>query len=248
MSAQRYALLLVGSPRAARSTSESLGTFLLDRLRQLGLETGRLRIHSSLKSQEGRDSLLSAVEQADLVVLASPLYIDSLPAPVIRALELIRQCGQGMQSRKRRSWLAILNSGFPEAQHNRYALEMCRRFAAELGFDWAGGLGLGMGEAIAGRPLSRIGWMGRNVRRSLVIAAAALAAGKPVPETAVTLMARPLVPQWMYVWFGYRRWKRQAKQQGGWNDIERQPYQKRSESWRPGALSVPEGAEWIPPA
>jgi hypothetical protein len=201
--------------------------FLLGRLQERGLDTEHLRIHSSLKSQEGTGSLLAAVERVDLVVLASPLYVDSLPAPVVKALEVIRQHRKAARQRKKQAWLAISNCGFPEAHHNRCAVAICRRFAAEAGFDWAGGLSLGMGEAIAGRPLDKIGRMSRNVRQSLAIAAEALADGRPVPETAVRLMAKPLVPRWMYVWLGHRRWERGAKQQGGWNEIERRPYQER---------------------
>jgi len=44
-----------------------------------------------------------------------------------------------------------------------------------------------------------MGGMVRNVTRSLDLAAAALAEGKPVPQEAVELMAKPLVPAWGYI-------------------------------------------------
>ena len=107
-----------------------------------------------------------------------------------------------------------MNCGFPEAAHNATALAICKRFAAEAGFEWAGGLALGMGEAIGGRPLEKTGGMLRNVRKALEMSAAALAEGQPLPEKAARLMAAPLVPRWLYMLIGNLRWRRQAKNTG----------------------------------
>ncbi len=97
--------------------------------------------------------MLSAVDGARIIVLASPLYIDSVPAPVIRAMELIRDHRAHSPAPNEQRLLTIVNSGFPEVRHNFIALEIYKRFAVEAGFTWAGGLALGMGEAIAGEPL-----------------------------------------------------------------------------------------------
>ena len=50
----------------------------------------------------------------------------------------------------------------------------------------------------------------RNVK-SLDLAADALAKGEAIPEEAVKLMARPLVPRWLYLLIGNRGWVRGAK-------------------------------------
>jgi len=59
--------------------------YLLDRLNEKGLITAKISIHTSLKSDRGLDNLLSTVDRSDIIILAFPLYIDSLPAPVIKA-------------------------------------------------------------------------------------------------------------------------------------------------------------------
>ena len=89
--------------------------------------------------------MLAAVAAADLVVLSFPLYIDSLPAPVIRALELIADDRAGQaprgdlpQESDRRGLVAICQCGFPEAQQDQVALEICANFARTVGFEWAG--------------------------------------------------------------------------------------------------------------
>ncbi len=89
MNAQKRVLLLVGSPRGRNSTSESLGTYLLDRLREKGLKTETVRLSPLLKSDEGKQNLLTVVDGSDIIILVCPLYVDSSPAMVIKALEMI---------------------------------------------------------------------------------------------------------------------------------------------------------------
>ena len=96
MKTPRKALLLVGSPKPGASSSESLGAYLLEELEKRGVETQTMHVTKAVRSEEATEELLAAVDSADLVVLSFPLYIDSLPAPAIRALELIagRRAGE----------------------------------------------------------------------------------------------------------------------------------------------------------
>jgi hypothetical protein len=108
--------------------------------------------------------------------------------------------------------VAISNSGFPKANHNSIALAVCRIFAKQVGFTWAGGLAMGGGGMISGRPLAEVGGAIRNQIKALEIAADAVAKGEPIPEKAVSLMAKLGIPHWMYIWMGNRSWKKEAKQ------------------------------------
>jgi len=226
MKESKRTLLLIGSPRGPKSTSESLGAYLLKKLQGYGLETEKVYIYPSLRSDEGRVILLRAVESSDLLILSFPLYVDSLPSPAIAALELIAEHRKTSKKPKSQKLLAIANNGFPEADQNDTALAICSRFASETGIEWVGGLALGGGEAIRGRPLDEAGGMARNVKKALDLAAAAMAEGKSMPQEAKALMAKPLAPIWMYVWFGNRRWKSQAKKHGAQNKLFHRPYQK----------------------
>ena len=227
MNAQKRALLLVGSPKGAnKSTSESLGTYLLDRLHERGLETENVRIHPSLKSDKSRENLLSTIDRSDILILAFPLYVDSLPAPVIRAMELIAAHRRAMENPKKPRLLAISNCGFPEAHHNDPALAICRRFAPESEIEWAGGLALGGGEIIQGLPLNKVGRVIRKVTKALDLTAAALAEGKSAPKEAMALMAKPLIPCWMYLLFAEMGWKRQARKYGVRRKLYDRPYQR----------------------
>ena len=226
MSGRPHALLLVGSAKRPRSTSESLGSYLMSRLAERGHETESLSVHRSHRSREHLETLLDAVDRCDLLVLAFPLYIDSLPALLTRTLELIASRREGRERDSRQRLVAIVNNGFPEAEQNAVALRICRRFASETGFEWAGGLALGGGEAINGRSLTESKGMARNVVSSLDLAAEALAAGEPVPDRAVRLMAKPIIWSRIYTWIGTRGWRRRASNHGVADRLRDQPYEQ----------------------
>lgn len=223
-------LLLVGSAKGPRSTSQSLGTYLCQRLRERRFATETLLVHQSLESDEHYEALLAATDRADILVIAFPLYADSVPYVVVRAMELVaehrnharRQAGGDL---KKQRLIAIVNSGFPEARQNDTALAICRQFAWEAGFEWAGGLALGGGPAINGQPLSKAGGVARNAILALDLTAAALGEDKPVPQWAKETMAKPFAPVWVYVLMGGIGTRWQARKRGIRN-LHARPYQR----------------------
>lgn len=225
MTTQRRALLLVGSPRGPKSTSESLGTYLLQRLQEQGMETETVRIYPALKSEDRLGGMFDALDRADLVILAFPLYVDSLPAAMTRVLELVAGRPRAARAIGKQQLVAIVNNGFPEVSQNDTALTICRLFAREAGFEWAGGLALSAGPAIDGKPLAEAGGMVRNVTQALDLAASALAEGQAIPQEATDLMARSIMPPWMYVMTGNLGWRIQAREHKAWSKLRARPYQ-----------------------
>ncbi len=222
----RRALLLVGSPRTRHSNSQMLGGYLFEQLQTRSIQTETLYLHTLLHSPEKMAALFAAVDAADLVLLAFPLYVDSLPAPVIAALEQIAaQRRAGPMAQPDALFCALANCGFPEAAHNETALAICAQFARRAGFIWAGGLALGAGEGLVhGAPLNQAGGPAIPIRKALEWAAAALAAGEPLPPAAVSLLARPVIPGWMYRLIGGFGWRQQAKKFGVQRLLRRKTY------------------------
>lgn len=224
----RRALLLVGSPRTRRSTSNSLGSYLFAQLDARHVQTETVFIHTVLRSKEKLQALLDAVDAADLVLLAFPLYVDSLPAPAIETLERIAAHRQGQITRK--LFAAIANCGFPEAHHNDTALAICATFARQAGFDWAGSLSLGAGEGMVhGTPLNEMDGRAIVLKQALDLAAEALAHGKPIPQAAQDLWVKPFIPAWLYRTMGAFGWRQQSKRWGAEKFIKRQPYALKQE-------------------
>jgi hypothetical protein len=226
MNGARKVLLIVGSAKLQQSTSEVLGSYLLDKLVRRGWQSETRYAHKTIRPGEARSAVLASVDEADLVILAAPLFVDALPYPVTGMLEQIAENRAGRNTRTDQSLLCILNCGFPEAHQNETAIAICRQFARETGFEWAGGLALGAGEAINGRNLFKVKGLARNVIKSLDLAAQALADGKPIPQKAVDLMAKPLMPRWLYILMGTSRWKREAKTHGMHKNLLDRPFEE----------------------
>ena len=151
------ALLIVGSPKTkSPSTSGVLGEELLGRLAVAGWQTESLTLKPSTFREAGQTEFLAAVDRADLILLAFPLYIDVLAYLPTKALEVIaehrRTAGDGARPQ---GLFGLANNGFPEAHQNNLALAILRRFAARSGMTWLGGMALGAGEGILRRTSAR---------------------------------------------------------------------------------------------
>jgi hypothetical protein len=196
----RRALLIVGSPKTlSPSSSGVLGEELLGRLAMAGWQTESFTLKPGTFRGAGEAELLAAVDRADLIILAFPLYIDALAYLVTRALEVIaehrRAAGDGARPQ---GLFALANNGFPEAYQNNPALSILRCFASRSGMAWLGGMALGAGEAtIGGHPLKASSASGIplfRISQALDAAGAALARGEALPVAAFQEMARVPIP------------------------------------------------------
>ncbi len=219
MNPPRKVLLLIGSPRAPKSNSEAIGRYLLKQMGEVGESAKVIRLRVAMKNDAWRAALRVAVAEADLVVLASPLYVDSLPSFVMGALEEMAGATSGETG-----FAAVVQCGFPEQFHNEVALEICAEFARETGMTWLGGLPLGMGEMIGRKPLERPAGPLARVGKALDLCARALAVGEALPDEARALLKKPLFPIWAYLLMGNLAWKPEARKHGCRSSLAAQPY------------------------
>jgi NAD(P)H-dependent FMN reductase len=229
MKAPSKALLLIGSPKPDASTSGSLGTYLLEELEKQGVTTETVKLTRSVRSDEAMEELAAAIADTDLVVLACPLYWDSLPAHVVRVFErlAVARAGVspivGVENGDRPAFVTVVQGGFPEAEQNLVALRICRHFADAAGFEWAGGLAMGGGGVVESLPLRRIAGRVRAAVKALDLTAAALATGRPVPDEAVALMAKPPFPPVVVRWMGNMGLRRRYKKEGDGRGLRARP-------------------------
>jgi multimeric flavodoxin WrbA len=220
----RRALLLVGSPKTRKSTSYSLGAYLFKQLKGQAIETETIYLYTVLRSAKKWQALIDSLDAADLVLLAFPIYVDTLPAPVTEALERIAAHRRQHEAGRRQIFATIANCGLPEVDHTALGLAVSEAFARQAGFGWAGSLALGSGEIINGVPLVEGGGMTLRIRLALDRAAEALAQGETIPEAARVMMARPIVPHWLYRIMGWWRTLRWARGHGAARLLRRRPY------------------------
>lgn len=223
MTAPKSCLLVVGSPKGRGSTSHALGSYLSKRLQGEGLQVEERVLYDEAGSDASASQLVERMGRRDLVMLAYPLYVDSLPSRVIRLMELAAAEAQRALLRGR-GLVVIVNSGFPEEGQMSTSVEICRLFAKEMGMEWKGALCLPAGPLINATPLEEAGGRARHQVAGLDIAAKALAIGGPVPDEALAEFARIGAPKWLYVLIANRGWGKINKKRGVKVDLRHAPY------------------------
>lgn len=207
------AVILHGSVReAAHSTSRAIAEAMADALNVGGCTAVEI-VHVNNFARVGTAPQQAAqkLAEADLLIIASPLYVDTLPALTMRALEMVRDVrrvadrGSLIKPAAPRV-AAIINCGFPEAAQTRFALSLVREFAREAGYGFAGGWGIGEAEVIHGRPLTAAGRMARHVYEAILAAGTALAQGHPVDDAIVAEGSKPMMPHSALRMIGTMQW------------------------------------------
>jgi multimeric flavodoxin WrbA len=220
------ALLMVGSPKIKEhSTSSIMGEYLTEVLATRGWKSEKLTLKASLFREKGQAKLCSAVDRADLIILAFPLYIDALPYLVTKSFEVIARHLRVSGNRSPQRLFTIVNNGFPEAHQNALALAICRSFAEQCGIGWAGGLAMGAGEILGGgQPLTepkRSGPPVKHVIEAMIKAGEGLARGSGFSSDAQRLISKVPIPvvsssvwRWMFQRLAGFFWKRMARENG----------------------------------
>lgn len=226
MSTIKKTLLLIGSPHLQNGSSESLGAYLQTRLQEKGISATRLAINPTLAKKDEGDELWAAVSATDLLILSYPLYVDTLPALTIEALQIIAERRSNSKSIHPLAFTALANCGFPEAYHCANSLRICEKFAKETGITWLGGLALGMGGMIGGNTIDEHG-MYHNIATALDQAAEKLASRQMIPESAIHLMAKNMIPPVFYRTAANINFRSSKKQNKATEDINFRPYQKK---------------------
>ena len=214
MSQLNKALLIVGSPKGEKSASNSIASYLLEKFQEEGIKIEKTYIVKDVRTDEGIDKLISKVNGSDALILVAPLYVDSLPAIVIKAMEKIYE--HKNSSFKKKQMMAIFNCGFPEPHHNDLAVDMCKKFASLSGMIWAGSITIGMGPSLEGRALEKFS-MAKNLRKGLDMAVDAFVNGKTIPKEAEIIASKPFIPvpiaKFVMCTFGSMMWGSQMNKE-----------------------------------
>lgn len=219
-------LLLVGSPRGRKSSSNSISNYLEPLFQEKGLETKIMMVRSHLTSDEKLSQMLDAIEDADILILIAPLYDDCQPYIVTKLMESII-----IQQRKVEGelFIPIINCGFAESHHiTAVAISIYRRFAFEAGMKWGGSIAIGAGEGLEGRKgkqLNELGGLANTTRDALEKMVDILAEGKEFSDEEIEILPsifRSRLLGWFFIWLNNRSWKSEAKKHG--EKVDARPY------------------------
>jgi len=214
MTREERVVLLVGSPKGLEgSNSARLGRVVTDDLEAAGWRCTPFHLHKLAADDETAAEACRVLDEANLVVLAMPLYVDGLPAPVIRALHRLVSHRADADAASVPRFFSIINCGFVEPWQNETAQNMLQQFCDRARLEWVGGLSLGA----AGQP-------NRSVRRAFSLIVEALRDEVLIPEEVYKLTKYRVMPARLYVLGGNAMWRRLAKKNGVADQLRAKPY------------------------
>ena len=135
--------LINGSPKKKHSASAALLQMLKN---QLPEEYVIIPYHFYRPKISFED--WERIKEAEVLVLAFPLYVDGIPSQVLSCLEQIE--GYSRESTYKENMVYLLiNCGFYEGRQNALALEMLKNWCAKARLKWGMGVGIGGGGMIS---------------------------------------------------------------------------------------------------
>lgn len=217
-------LFLSGSPKGTKGTSYAFLEYLNTKLAEHNLTGKIVMLHRLLRESEELDEVLASIDEMEYIIISAPLYVDTLPAHVLEAISQIANYRKAGTYKRSPKFIGIVNSGFPEAHQNDLALNILKRFAVEVGFEWMGGIPFGGGAMIGGTPLDKAGGRGRFARLVIESLAKSLIDGTGVSEETIEIANKKVIPTWLYVRMSKMGWKKWAKSYGMEKNLDAQPY------------------------
>lgn len=191
--------LINASPKCGDSASRTLLQALEKRLP----DTEIIWIDSAAKDAE---ELLCAVGGCSALVFAFPLYVDGIPANLLRQLNQV--CPSVAQATQEAKVYVLTNNGFYDGCQNALVLEMMQHFTQEAGLTWGQGIGIGAGGMLQSAPIGK-GPLARLGKTMDVLADNIL---QRCSDGNVTI--DPQFPRFLYMQAAHMGWRFQAKRNG----------------------------------
>lgn len=217
-------LMLSGSPRGTISTSYNILEYLQLHLKRRGKSTNLVMTQKLLRNEDDFKNFISELDVSEYFVLACPLYVDSLPSPVMDIFMRISKLRNSGSINSKPKFIALVNNGFPEKHQNLLALQICEQFAIEANLSWFGGLPIGGGAMFGGSSLEDSGGRGRHARSALESLSDALLNDKPVPEECIVGINKRVIPKRMYIMMVHMGWKKRSGANQVRGRLKDQPY------------------------
>lgn len=192
-------LLLDGSPKVKDSASAYLLKALEERLPDQQVTWQNARKFEP-------EALAAAIADADALVIAFPLYVDSIPSHLLRLLEAMQP--SLAEAQEKPMVYAIVNSGFYDARQNHIALAMIRIWAEKCGCVYGQGLAIGAGGMAQVAPLGQ-GPATSMGKRMDVLAQSVLSG-----NAGEDLYTEPNFPRFLYKTMAHIGWRSEAKKNG----------------------------------
>ena len=169
------------------------------------------------KQEESHTDVFEKVLDCEALLIIFPLYVDSLPAPLIKVLNRLENISSDVSVKPQ--VYSIVNCGFFDANQNLLALEMIKSFSIRSEMTWGYGIGIGGGGMLSS--------MGDNWSKGPVSgihkALCDMADAINTKESKPNIFVKPKFPRFLYLIAADLGMRRAAKKNGVKN-IRARPY------------------------
>jgi len=193
-------VLLNASPKPGKGASSQL----LDYLKTILEDSDVVVCHLE---KEATNEILAAAQGAGALLFAFGLYVDSLPAPLLRFLEECEAHLSKVLSEGAKIY-AIINNGFYEAHQNAIASDILRLFADKAGVAYGYSLLVGAGGMIGAAPIGQGPFT--KIAVALKDLSTAILTGGDGPDVLV----HPSIPRFVYFMLANLGMTQKAKANG----------------------------------
>ena len=197
-------ILLNGSLKGKKGN----GYYLLKRLQECN--PGECIEKNIAQSLRDTDGFMKELESADALVIAAPLYVDGLPAQVLRLMEELYENHPG--SAKGLRVYVVSNLGFYESAQIGNLLDVVKNWCARMEFVYGGGAAIGAGgmmSAFRGIPL------GKGPNKALGEGLNQLACAIRESKAMENLFLQPsLIPRFAYKFAAHSMFKGTGRRNG----------------------------------
>ena len=193
----------------SQKTNESNSEILLNKLSDILKEKHDIKLFKSGIKLFTNETFKEIISQ-DVIVLAFPLYGDSIPS---HTLKMLAELEKIIKQEKANQLIiyAIINNGFYEGKQNHIAFEVIKHWCDHCGIQFGGGIGQGAGEMLAilrNLPIEKSPF--NNLLRSMQ----SLAKKIELKEPFETVYLSPYFPKFLWKIMGTRFWKNMALKNG----------------------------------
>jgi hypothetical protein len=210
--------------KAIHASPKRQGSVSARLLEQLSVELGiSLEPVQAVRMNHQVDASLQLADllQTDILVIACPLYVDALPAPLVKLLVQLEAVAKTLTG-PLPTLYALCNCGFYEAAQTAPALAMLRHFAQRAGLAWGYGIGIGGGGLLRTLPRAGAGGPAAPIFAALHEMSKAMRATPAEPHDDV--LVSPQFPRSIYRLLANLGFRRAARQHGAVARLNDRPH------------------------
>lgn len=182
-------LIFNGSPRK-KGTSYSFALTIKKLAEEVGNTAEIIHIIEYLEEGKNIEDLRESIVNSQIIAISSPLYVDSLPHPVIWFFEEL--VNKYKTELKGKSFFAIGQCAFPYPVLIDTLIGCCRCFAEEAQMKWLGGLNYGGGVLINGELVENLGKKGVKITSAFKHALKEIYEGKEISSMSQKMLSKEI--------------------------------------------------------